>query len=213
MTLKNHNIFLLIFLFISIIGHAQNFEGEIDYVNSYKSKIPNLTNERLELIAGNNQKYFIKDGYYKSENNGQVVVMQLYDPVSNRIYNKRMNSDTLYWFNANNNRDSALNFSIKKDSAMVLGYMCDAITILTKETQTTFFYNSKFKLNAAAFKKHEYNNWYFYATKTNAVPLKIVFSSKQFDLVSSAFAIKPGKLTSGFFAVDPKSPQKLSSGY
>jgi hypothetical protein len=55
---------LLIFLLsISTLnGFAQNFEGKITYSNSYKSKIPNLSDDQLSSIMGTTQEYYIKGG-------------------------------------------------------------------------------------------------------------------------------------------------------
>jgi hypothetical protein len=92
------SILLFVPLFFTIHVNGQNFEGEVTYMNKFKSQIKNLSDEQLEKMIGSKENYFIKGGNYKSILNGQTLVMQLYDVKSNRLYNQKFNSDTLYWF-------------------------------------------------------------------------------------------------------------------
>ncbi|MEI9910986.1 MAG: hypothetical protein WDO71_15730 [Bacteroidota bacterium] len=57
--------FLLATLF-AITSFGQTFEGKIVYTNSYKSKMPNVTDEQFTTMMGSSQEYFIKNGDYKS---------------------------------------------------------------------------------------------------------------------------------------------------
>src|ERR1700754_2172572 len=144
------------------LAYCQNFEGEMILKNSFTSKLPALTNARLEALVGTRQEYFIKDGDYKSLSNGSMIAMQLYDKQSNRIYNKRPNSDTLYWLDASVNTDNVTKFEIKKNAETVLGYPCDAIVLTTRSGTMTLYYNAKFKLDSSAYRQHQFGNWAFF---------------------------------------------------
>src|SRR5690349_10495910 len=101
--MKN-NLMLLGTLVLSIaFAEGQSFEGKIVYSNHFTSKMKNFTDEQLEATVGSKQEYLIKGGNYKSFLNGQSITMQLYDYKTNRIYNRRPKSDTLYWFDASIN--------------------------------------------------------------------------------------------------------------
>jgi hypothetical protein len=64
--------------FLTITGFSQSFEGKITYQNTYKSKIPNVSDEQLTIMMGSNQDYLIKGGDYKSITNGTMLLWQLY---------------------------------------------------------------------------------------------------------------------------------------
>lgn len=86
----------VLMFFLELSANSQYFEDEIIYSNKFISKMQGFTSEQLASLIGSMQEYFIKGGNYKSVTNGQSVSVQLYDYVSNRIYNKTPKSDTLY---------------------------------------------------------------------------------------------------------------------
>lgn len=63
-------ITFLLLTFFAITSFGQTFEGKIVYKNSYKSKMPNMTDEQFTTMMGSTQEYFIKNGDYKSVANG-----------------------------------------------------------------------------------------------------------------------------------------------
>jgi hypothetical protein len=193
------------------MAYCQNFEGEMILKNSFTSKTPALTRERLEALIGNKQEYFIKDGDYKSLSNGGMITMQLFDKQSNRIYNKRPNSDTLYWLDASVNADNVTGYEIKKNAATILGYPCDALILTTKTGTTTLYYCDKFKLNGSDYKKHQFGNWAFFTAKAGALPLKTIIENAQFKIEMVVTEIKPMKLEASFFKVAAGVPVKMST--
>jgi len=193
------------------LAYSQNFEGEMILKNTFTSKIPALTNERLEALIGNKQEYFIKDGDYKSLANGKIITMQLYDKQSNKIYNKRPNSDTLYWFNASVNTDNVTGYEIKKNAETVLGYPCDALILTTKSGTMTLYYSTKFKLDSSDYKNHQYGNWAFFTARSGALPLKTIIENAQFKMESVVTEIKPMKLETSFFRIEAGVPIKMTA--
>lgn len=125
MTARTILVILSSILFLG--ARSQNFEGKMVFRITVKSKIPGLADERLNKMLGSSQDYFIKGGKYKSQSNGQVITMQIYDPATNKIYNKHPNSDTLYWTDAAKNEDEVTGYEIKKNAETVLGNLCDAL--------------------------------------------------------------------------------------
>jgi hypothetical protein len=191
-------------------AHGQNFEGEIVYSNHFTSKMKNFTNEQLEEIIGTKQEYLIKGGNYKSFLNGQSITMQLYDYKTNRIYNRKPNSDTLYWFDAITNTDEVVSFEIKKNAEKILGKLCDEIIMKTKTGTTTIFYCSQYKVDCKLYENHNYSNWAFYVEKAKALPLKTIVETSNFRMESIATQIKSLELESEYFSIDPKTPIKKS---
>lgn len=208
--MKNKLMLLAAFVLSIAFAHGQSFEGEIIYSNHFTSKMQNFTNEQLGAMIGTKQEYLIKGGNYKSFSNGQSITMQLYDYKTNRIYNRKSTSDTLYWFDASINTDEVISFEIKKNAEKILGNECDAIIMKTKTGTTTIFYTSRYKIDSKIYENHHYSNWAFYVEKTKALPLKTVIETNQFKMESTAVEIKPTELGDNYFNIAPKTPIKKS---
>lgn len=208
--MKNKLMLLAAFVLSIASAHGQNFEGEIVYSNHFTSKMQNFTDEQLNTMIGTKQEYFIKSGNYKSFSNGQSITMQLYDYKTNRIYNRKATSDTLYWFDASVNTDEVISFEIKKNAEQILGNNCDAIIMKTKTGTTTIYYSPKYEVDSKIYENHNYSNWAFYVSKTKSLPLKTVIETNQFRMESTAVEIKPPELGDNYFNIDPKTPIKKS---
>jgi len=201
---------LLLFLTtLTFAAKSQNFEGKMVFRITVKSKIPGLPDERLSNMIGSSQDYYIRGGKYKSFSNGQMIAMQIYDPTTNKLYNKRPNSDTLYWMDAGKNDDEVVGFEIKKNAGTVLGNPCDALILTTKKGTTIYYYNNKYRFDKAKYAAHKFGNWSFLADKAGALPLKTVMESQQFRMEMTATEITPMPLTDAMFALPPNAPVKM----
>jgi hypothetical protein len=200
-------IFLANFIFLSSITYGQNFEGEVIYANTFTSKMPGISDNKLASIIGSKQEYYIKNERYKSVTDG-MITFQLYDKITNRVYNKANNSDTLYWFSATINTDEVMEYEIKNNQAEILGKPCSALVAKTKTGVTTYYYNNEYKVDSAAYKEHNYGNWAFFVLKTGALPLKTVIENDQFRMESTAVEVKPIKLQDNFFEIKSGTPIK-----
>jgi hypothetical protein len=69
----------------SLTVPAQGFEGKIIYQNSFKSKVPNVSDQQLSSVIGSRQEYYIKKGNYKSITNGTYIQWQIYINKDNRL--------------------------------------------------------------------------------------------------------------------------------
>lgn len=202
---------IILFLLVTLLNSnafSQYFEGKVVYNNSFESKMKGVTDAQLTSLVGSKQEYYIKDGHYKSIMNGQAIVMQMYDWVSNRIYNKTPNSDTLYWFNASINTDNLISHEINNNVETILGNTCNVLIIKTKSGTANFYFSEKYKLDSNKFSKHDYGNWAFFIKKAGALPLKIIVENDSFKMTSTAVEITPTKLKEDFFAIDAKAPIK-----
>lgn len=206
--MKNKLVLLIALVSSVVFVHGQSFEGEIIYSNHFTSKMKKFTSEQLEAMIGSKQEYLIKDGNYKSFLNGQSITMQLYDYKTNRIYNRKPQSDTLYWFDASTNTDDVISFETKKNAKKILGNQCDAIIMKTKTGTTTIFYSSRYKVDSKVYENHHYSNWAFYVGKAKALPLKTIIETNNFIMESTAIEIKSLELGISYFNIDPKTPIK-----
>ncbi|WP_123864485.1 hypothetical protein [Chitinophaga barathri] len=169
-----------------------------------------MTGEQMGKMIGTRQEYYIKDGNYKTLTNGLSVSGQLYDNKLNRLYNKTPMSDTLYWFDPSMDGSPAVSFEIIKNKKNILGNMCDALIVKSAKSVTTYYYSAKYKLNASLYTKHHYGGWYYFLSKSGALPLMTVVDNNQFTMVSVAVGIESMRLKAEDFLVKPGTPVKRS---
>ena len=192
------NIFILI-SFFSIPGIAQDFEGKLTYQNTYKSKIPNVTDEMLTQMMGASFEYSLKNGNYRINSNGTGLQWQLYRHADNRIYTKFSNSPSILWNDGATNPDEVLKSELNKAVVEVLGHMCDELILTCKSGTQKYYFNSKFKIDPKTFEKHKFGNLAEYVAKTGAVPLKMFIDNVQFTLETVAASIEKQKIDEGIF--------------
>jgi hypothetical protein len=195
-----------LFIILSVLtSYSQTFEGEIVYQNTYKSHMPNLSDQQLTEMIGSKQEYYIKKGNYKSVTNGNYAQWQLYVNADNKLYTKVSNTDTLLWNDGNENNDEVLGFTINKNAITILGYNCDELILTCKSGIQKYYFNSKLAVDTKLYINHKYGNWYDYLSKANAVALKIVIDNAQFSFESVAIEIKPTAIKDEFFQLPPGS--------
>lgn len=190
---------LLFALFVSLHVFGQDFQGEIIYQNSYKSKNPTITDDRLTSLMGSTEEYFIKGGAYKSVLNGKLLEWQLYVPAENKLYTKMSNNASPISNDAAINDDSVISFVVNKDVINILGYTCDELILNSKSGTEKYYFSSKLPIDPNNYVNHKLGNWYTYVTMAKAVPLKIEVENPQFSVVYIATEVKPLKLEDALF--------------
>jgi hypothetical protein len=193
----------LICLIYCSISFGQAFEGEIIYQNSYKSKLPNVTDAQFTTMLGTIQNYYIKGGDYKNEMNGTLVLWQIYINADNKLYNKLSNSAAILWNDGAINGDTILTTELHKNAAVILGYDCDELVLNCKSGVQQYYFSSKLGVDSKLFAKHLYGNWFAYLSQANAIPLKTVIDNPQFHFESLATAVKPMPLDQALFMLPP----------
>lgn len=190
---------LLFGLFVTLNVFGQDFEGEIKYQNTYKSKNPTITDDRLTSLMGSMEKYFIKGAAYKSVLNGTLLQWQLYIPAENKLYTKMSNKDSAITNDAAINDDSVISFVLNKAVIIILGYSCDELILNSKSGTEKYYFNSKLSIDPKNYINHKLGNWYTYVSIAKAVPLKIEVENPQFSFVYLATEVKPMKLEDTLF--------------
>ena len=191
--------------FLTITGFSQSFEGKITYQNTYKSKIPNVSDEQLTIMMGSNQDYLIKGGDYKSITNGTMLLWQLYLNADNKLYSKMPDSDVILWNDGTQYNDTVLSVELNKDAAEILGYRCDELILTCQSGIQKYYFNSKLGVDVSLFTKHLYGNWYDYLKLAKALPLKSVVDTEQFSFTSLATEVKAMKIDDGELKLPPNA--------
>lgn len=174
--------------------YGQTFEGKITYQNTFKSKLPNVTDQQFTSMMGSTQDYIIKGGNYKSSANGTMFLWQLYINSDNKLYSKMSNSETILWNDGSVNTDSVLKVELNKQATDILGYKCDELILTCKSGVQKYYFNSKIGVDISLYNKHLYGNWFDYLKLAKALPLKSVIETQQFTLTSIATEVKEMKI-------------------
>jgi hypothetical protein len=196
-------IAVLFVVLMTALSFGQNFEGKITYKNKFTSRNPKITDEQWSSMMGTNQEYFIKDGNYKSLFDGTFIQWQLYINKENKFYSKMYNPSVIWWNDAGVNSDSVLKVELNKNVIDVLGYTCDELVLTCRSGIQKYYFNSKLAIDSKLFINHKYENWFFYLSKANAVPLKYIINTDQFIWESIATEVKPMKLENQLFELPP----------
>jgi len=199
MTALTRICFLLIFS--SILTHGQTFEGKVTYQNTYKSKIPNVTDALLTAMMGTSHDFNFKGGNYRSVSNGTLLQWQLYVQKDNKLYTKFSNSPSILWNDGAVNPDSVLKTELNKEVVDILGYKCDELIFTCKSGVQKYYFNSKLEIDPKLYENHKFANWYHYVSQSKAVPLKIMVDNAQFSVVSMATNIQSQKIDAELFAL------------
>jgi hypothetical protein len=191
--------------FLTVTAFSQSFEGKITYQNTYKSKIPNVSDEQLTTMMGSNQDYLIKGGDYKSITNGTMLLWQLYLNADNKLYSKMPDSDVILWNDGTQYNDTVLSVELNKDAAEILGYRCDELILTCQSGIQKYYFNSKLGVDVSLYTKHLYGNWYDYLKLAKALPLKSVVDTEQFSFTSLATEVKAMKIDDGELKLPPNA--------
>mgnify|MGYP000055868459 CR=1 FL=1 len=194
---------LMIVVLCAGSAFGQAFEGKVTYQTSYKSKMPNVTDEQFSSMMGTTQEYFIKGGAYKTSSNGSMLQWQLYVNADNKLYSKMSNAPAVWWNDGNVSTDEVLKTEINRNATDILGYKCDEFIMTCKSGVQRYYFNHKLKVDPKSFDKHKFGNWNVYISNTGALPLKMSIDNPQFVMESVAVEVKPMKLDDEFFKLPP----------
>ncbi len=209
--MKTKCIQLIVICILTITtSYAQNFEGTIVYQNIYKSKLPGVPDAQFSAMMGTTQEYSIKDGNYRSSMSGTLVKWQLYVNKDNKLYTKMANMSSILWNDGATNTDSILSSQINKNALEILGQMCDELILTCNSGVQKFYFSNNLKVDAARYAKHKFVNWNEVLAKTNSIPLKIIMTTPQFSIESTAIEIIPKKLDDSLFQLPPDSKLEKS---
>jgi hypothetical protein len=190
---------LTVLIFSCLLSFAQNFEGKITYQSTFKSKIPNVTDELFTAMMGSVQDYIIKGGNYKNVTNGTMVQWQTYLSKDNKIYSKLANSSNIIYNEGSENKNEVIKSEVNKNAITILGYKCDELILTCKDGVQRFYYNEKIKVDPKLFENHKYGNWYDVLSKTKSLPLKMIIDLPQFTSEMTATNVSAEKVDDKIF--------------
>jgi hypothetical protein len=209
--IKQFSVFAVL-IFSCSFTFSQNFEGKITYQASFKSKIPNVTDEMFTAMMGSVQDYIIKGGNYKNVANGTLFQWQTYLSKDNKIYSKLANSPSILYNEGSENKNEVIKAEVNKNAVTILGYQCDELILTCKDGVQKFYYNEKIKVDPKLFENHKYGNWYEVLTRTKSLPLKMVIDVSQFTSEMTASNVSAEKVDDKIFEL-PANVTVVKSPY
>lgn len=203
---KTSLISFLFFFCLSYVVHGQNFEGVIKYNTSYKSKMPNVSDDDFNNMMGVTMEYMQKDGNYRSNMNGSVLEWQLYLKKDNKLYTKISSAPAILWNDGAENPDSVIKSEVKKNAAEILGYKCDELILTCKSGIQKYYYSNKLPLDPKLYEKLKFGNFGEYLAIAKALPLKMVLETAQFTMEAEATAVEAKKVDAASFELPAGAP-------
>jgi hypothetical protein len=192
---------ILAITLLAITVTAQSFEGKVVYQNSFKSKVPNVSDDMFTQMMGTSLEYFYKNGNYRTTSNGTLLQWQIYSNKENKIYTKVSNSPAVFWNDGSENKDEVVSSELNKNAIEVLGHKCDELILNCKSGVQKYYYSSKFKIDPKLFEKHKFGNFYDFISKSSAVPLKIIVDNAQFTMESVASSVEQQNVDEALFTL------------
>lgn len=199
-----------IFFLMMSVCLAQSFEGKVIYQCSYKSKVPNVTDEQFNTLMGATMEYYMKGGDYKINTNGTFFQWQLYLNKDNKLYNKMSNSPTIFWLDGALRADELVKTEANKGVLDILGNNCDEIVLTLKNGTEKYYFTTKYKVDAKLYENHKFGNWSDYLAKSGSLPLKMIIDNQQYVLECAAAEVSPMKVDEKMFALPPDSKVEKS---
>jgi hypothetical protein len=197
---------LLILFLLSNQIFSQEFEGRITYKNSCEK-----TDERNSfdiqsflVFMGDTTNIITKEGSYKKITNGNFKPYELYNssnPIS--YYKDKITSDTLYFIDYRKFNDFDFEYSIEKNSDIILGYLCDKLTVTDKKNGSVLlcYFAPDLKQNPDHYKNYRQDNLNKIMELTKSVILKYESLSGGMKITQEAIKIETLKIDHSEFEI------------
>lgn len=206
---NNKNIFLIILLVWATAQgatHAQSFEGKISYQVTYKSKMPNVSDEQLTTFMGGNHEYYINGGDYLLLSNGEYFQSLLYVRDENRLYVKTAESDTLFWMDGGFEENEVESFRILDEEQEVMGVPCKVLEVVKSTGKYLYCFNKRYKVDPNLYANHSFEGLNFVLQKTKSLLLKMVSEGEEYTRISIATSVDQRKLDQSLFKLPKGVP-------
>jgi len=197
--------FFLFTILPSATVKQEYFEGKIVYDIIYLSTTDGKPYSKPNYDFSPKQTYYTNAKNYKSYR-ADGKLEQLYNAKDNTYYYCGIADNSVTIIDAGQGYGAA---EVVKSTAKetILGYECNSITLKKIDSETTYFYSDKIKVDPKPFLKHYLGNWNQYLYETNgALPLKYVVKSKEYTMIATATSIEKMKFNKKFFDIDAEIP-------
>jgi len=178
------------------------FEGRIIYKNEYIIKTNKVDTTYLDKIFGKTADLYFKEGNYLEKYDGGSSLEQLYNKLDNKVYLKKDQSDTLYWFSCDKPGQKILKFEINRKKEKIVGIDCDELVTYYDNKTVSFYFNSDtLKINPDWYLNFKVSNKNLNTQKMKAIYLKYKIEYADFIATVTATSISNQKIDDKIFLV------------
>jgi hypothetical protein len=197
---------LVVLLFACNLTPAKSdypyFEGKISYEYDFIIRDTTRKTQFFKTLYPTKSVLTFKDGNSIEEYEGGESIYDLYIVNQNKLYTRRNQSDTLYWFDCGNPGEEILSMKVHSNNENILGIKCDELSITYKNKTVTYWYNQDtLKINPDWFKRLTYTNRNITSKKLGAVCLKVKVEYPDYILMQTVNSISTEKINSNIFTV------------
>ncbi len=188
---------------IASLSYAQDFEGVVHYKKSYTAKSTSVSINNLETVFGTQSVVYIKNGFYKTIDDVDVMGMQLFRYTENRLYFFNKGKDTLFYRSTLDNRlKEKFTYTLKKKTDTILGIVCDQLEIKVSPNITfVYYFSSKYSLDPSFYKNFTFINKNEILNRMKAVYLRFRVITSEYIYTSEAVDIEKRKLSQSIFDI------------
>jgi len=177
------------------------FAGRILHKNTYFTPRGLDITDQLAVSMGKEQDYYINALNYLSICNGAVVESQLYNNATNTRCTIAPNKRA-FAKDAATIDDELIGVKHTPVDTLIQGRKCKKPIISNSYSETIYYYDPTVWVAVAPFEKHRYGNSATILKETGgALPIRRVYKSTAFTMISEAVAIEPMELGEDIFVL------------
>jgi hypothetical protein len=176
------------FFFLILISNVYGqdyFEGEINYKIEYETLNPNIPASYLETELGKSFTAYVKEDryamiYHATGQQGWMKIIVRLD--QGYSYTEFQKSDTIVKSKFGTENNELIEFKRNlEDKKLVLGELCESITINYKPTDPKsffqtfrgkYYFDPKYKLNANLYKNYTDGFWNLYVKESESISIR-----------------------------------------
>jgi hypothetical protein len=190
--MRSFFIILSLLLFFNSLTAQTYFEGEVIYRSEIFKKADGKTIPDTTQSASYIKESF-KGGSWMQQPEGGIIEYMYFDTLTNKIYWKLHNSDTLFFEDGRYRRaaenDPGMKYHIALNTDTLLGMVCNSLIIQTKALELTLVYCPALQVNPAWYRKTRVGFYDLIYSKTKSICLKSIITTRQSVSVSTAMEI------------------------
>jgi hypothetical protein len=193
---------LVLFFANTLVG--QSFQGSIEYAVSYRSHVSGVPSETLAPKYGNKRTLQIKEGAYRWVHNGKDVQEVIFSMRDQMIHTRKSGNAGWSSVSAMMAEDAIEDVEVLERSTSILNYPCDELILSCSSGTRRYSYSKSLPMRATAFEGHMANLWYEYLNLAQSIPLKMVFTTKEYTVEMVAVSVKKETLSPELFIASKK---------
>ena len=181
------------------------FEGRITYKTEFVRKSNKYDSTTLSMAIGKFSDYFIKDGNSLIKNYGAISYETLYRVKENKIYSRKVWSDSVFYTDCSKPGFKILKFTITPNKETILGIKCDELKVFFDGKIVTNYFNSDtLRADPALHSEYTFYNEDFYSQKMRSISLKFIIEKPDYMVTYTATSFSYVKLSEDLFSI-PKN--------